>query len=114
LEPTIKFHEGRNKETVEECCEHYRLYRLVKNVELSDYLASRRNDALIPRFKQAIETWFYCKGNLDITWDDLNQMGLNEKDIRKAFGKPYEPLGDILKLLLGDRYSQMVNQTMLS
>lgn len=114
LEPTIKFHEGRNKETVEECYEHYRLYRLVKNVELSDYLASRRNDALIPRFKQAIETWFYCKGNLDITWDDLNQMGLNEKDIRKAFGKPYEPLGDIIKLLLGDRYNQMVNQAMLS
>lgn len=114
IEPNIKFHEGKDKETVEACYRHYVLYRLVKNIELADYLASRRNEALVPRLKQAVQTWFYVKRDLDITWEDLAKMGLDEAEIRKAFAKEQEPLEEILKLVLGDQYTEMKNQAILS
>lgn len=112
--PTINFHEGKDKQTVEECYKHYSLYRLVKNVEMADYLASRRNEELIPKFKQAIETWFYIKGDLNITWDDLEKMGLPEKEIRLAFAKENESLEEFIELILGDRYLEMKNQSLLN
>jgi len=112
-EPSIKFHEGMNKSTIEECYKYYKLYRLVKNVELSDYLASRRNEELMSKFKQAIETWFYIKRNLNITWDDLDKMGLKEEELRKAFAKENEPLDEFIKLILGDRYLEMQNQSLM-
>lgn len=106
-EPEIKFHEGKKKETVEDCYKHYKIYRLVKNIELADYLASRRENDLIPRFKQAIETWYYATGNLDITWDDLDKMGLKEEEIRRAFAKENEPLEEFIRLVLGNRYNEI-------
>lgn len=99
---------------MEACYRHYVLYRLVKNIELADYLASRRNEALVPRLKQAVQTWFYVKRDLDITWEDLAKMGLDEAEIRKDFAKEQEPLEEILKLVLGDQYAEMKNQAILS
>ena len=112
-EPTIKFHEGKDKNSVSECYKHFALYRLVKNVELADYLASRRNEELISKFKQAIETWFYIKKNIDITWDDLDKMGIKEDELRKAFAKEHEELEEFIKLILGDRYIKMKNQSLM-
>lgn len=112
-EPTIKFHAGKDKNTVEECYKHYALYRLVKNVEISDYLASRRNEELISKFRQAIETWFYIKRDLNITWDDLDKMGLKEDELRKAFAKENEQLEEFIKITLGNRYTEMKNQSLM-
>lgn len=112
-EPTVKFHEGKDKNSVNECYKHFALYRLVKNVELADYLASRRNEELISKFKQAIETWFYVRRDLDITWDDLDKMGIKEEDLRKAFAKENEGLEVFIRLVLGDRYMEMKNQSLM-
>lgn len=112
-EPTVKFHEGKDKNSVSECYKHFALYRLVKNVELADYLASRRNEELITKFKQTIETWFYIKRNIDITWDDLDKMGIKEDELRKAFAKEHEELEEFIKLALGDRYMEMKNQSLM-
>lgn len=113
VEPSMKFHDGKTKETVTECYEHYVLYRMMKNVELADYLASRRNDDMIARLKQAVETWFYLKGNLEIDWSDLENIGLPEADIRQAFAKEHESLQVILELVFGGRFSQMKNQSLM-
>ena len=112
-EPTIKFHKGKDKNSVSECYKHFALYRLVKNVELADYLASRRNEELITKFKQTIETWFYIKRNIDITWDDLDKIGIKEDELRKAFAKEHEELEEFIKLALGDRYIKMKNQSLM-
>jgi hypothetical protein len=76
-------------------------------------LASRRNEELISKFKQAIETWFYIKRDLSITWNDLDKMGLKEEDLRKAFAKENEQLEEFIKITLGDRFMEMKNQSLM-
>lgn len=105
-EPTIKFHDGKNAESIDKCYKHYELYRMVKYVELADYLASRRYDNTIPRLRQALKTWYYIKGNLDITITDLTNMGFNIKKIKEIFTN--ENLEEIFKFILGkEEYSKM-------
>ena len=76
-------------------------------------MASRRNEELITKFKQTIETWFYIKRNIDITWNDLDKMGIKENELRKAFAKEHEELEEFIKLALGDRYMEMKNQSLM-
>lgn len=113
-QPNVKFHDGRTLTTAEECIKFYSEYRLIKNVELCDYFATQRSNDVIPRFKQTIETWFYIKKNLDITWDDLNQVGISEEEIRKAFANYEDSLITLIKLALGDKFIEMKNQSFLA
>ncbi|QUH22040.1 HD domain-containing protein [Alkaliphilus sp. B6464] len=108
IEPSIKFHQGKDFDSVEECYNHYILYRMVKWVEFADYLASRRHDNTIARLRQALETWYYIKGNLDITPDNLDAMGFDTMEIKKDFSKENEPFEEIIKIVLGkEKYEKM-------
>ncbi|MFW6024868.1 MAG: helix-turn-helix domain-containing protein [Candidatus Woesearchaeota archaeon] len=94
----IRFDNGKNFDDKKEVYNFYRLFRMVKNVELADYLASRRNDDTIPRFKQFLKTWYHINENYNLTWDDLNECDFSESDIREAFGKDKDvPLENIIK-----------------
>lgn len=97
--PSISFKEGADKTTPADVYEHFNLYRMVKWIELSDYIASRKTDDLIPRLRQAYITWFYLKKDLLITFSDLKSMGINKEDVVRAFGET--SLSEIAKIVVG-------------
>jgi len=97
--PSISFKEGLEKTTPADVYEHFNLYRMVKWVELSDYIASRKTDDLIPRLRQAFITWFYLKKDLLISFSDLKSMGINKEDVVKTFGDTQ--LSEIAKIVVG-------------
>lgn len=111
---TIKFHEGKNASSVEECYNFYKLYRMVKNMELADFIASRRNSDIVPRFKQAINTWYFIKKDINITWEDLQILGIEEKELRDAFAKEKEPIEEFIKVVIGsEKYLEIKNASLM-
>lgn len=96
----FSFHEGMKKKTVKEAYEFYVLYRMVKWVELSDYIASRKTDDFIPRLRQAFLTWAHLTKNLLITYEDFESMGIEKAKIEEAF--PNASLKEIAEILLGE------------
>ena len=93
-----KFHDG--KKISEEAYKFYSEYRVIKTVEIADYLGSRKDSQIIPKFTQAIKTFYYLIKSRNITWDELEKMGIEEKEVRVAYGKMNEPLSEFLKLIL--------------
>lgn len=82
-EPTISFDDG--KEIDNKAYEFYRKYRLVKNMELSDYLASKKDNDLSTKLIQTIKTFKYL--NIpQISWNDLDKMGFNKSIVISIFG----------------------------
>lgn len=74
----------------------YHLYRMVKNLEIADYFASRRENNRGQEIIYSIETYYNLFGTYEIPDCALEKMNITPEEMKKAFG--HSDLSEIINI----------------
>lgn len=97
-ECTIFFHDGKKKNTASDKDNFYNLYRLVKVMEIADYLAAQRDKTRGKEIIFAIKTYYTLYGTYDMPEDTKEKLGITKEEMMKSFGHcDYDAIVAVIK-----------------